>query len=69
MKSSDQANDNRIDERDMVPIGDPNVPEWNYGAAMSLGYKGFDLSVMFQGAAVRGYYLSGQGIWDRNRIH
>lgn len=64
LKYVDQNGDKKIDERDMVPIGDPNVPEWNYGAGLSIGYRGFDLSLMFQGTAVRGYYLSGQGIWE-----
>ncbi|WP_174446981.1 SusC/RagA family TonB-linked outer membrane protein [Flavihumibacter petaseus] len=64
LKYVDKNGDNKVDERDMVPIGNPNVPEWNYGAAVSLAYKGFDLSVMFQGTAVRGYYLSGTGIWE-----
>lgn len=64
LKYVDQNGDGKIDERDMVPIGHPNVPNWNYGASFSLRYKGFDLSLMFQGSAVRSYYLSGQGIWE-----
>ncbi len=64
LKYVDENGDKKIDERDMVPIGNPNVPEWNYGAAISLGFKGFDLSVMFQGASGMSYYLSGTGIWE-----
>lgn len=64
LKYVDENGDGKVDERDMVPIGNPNVPEWNYGAAVLLRFKNIDLSVMFQGAANRSYYLNGTGIWE-----
>jgi len=69
LKYEDQNNDGRIDEKDMVPIGNPNVPEWTFGGAINLTYKWFDFSMMFQGAAVRSYYLNGIGIWETDNFN
>ena len=64
LKYKDQNGDGYVDERDMVPIGDPEMPEWNFGFGVSLQYKGFDFSMMWQGVAGRSYYLTGQRIWE-----
>lgn len=64
LKYKDKNGDGIVDEKDMVPIGDPEVPEWNYGAGLNIQYKNFDFSMMWQGAAGRSYYLSGQKIWE-----
>lgn len=64
LKYKDQNGDGYVDERDMVPIGNPEVPEWTYGAGISFQWKGFDISMMWQGAAGRSYYLTGQNIWE-----
>jgi hypothetical protein len=69
LKYKDQNNDGKIDEKDMVPIGDPNVPEWTFGGAFNLTYKWFDFSMMFQGAAARSYYLNGVGIWETDNFN
>ncbi len=69
LKYVDQNGDGKIDERDMVPIGNPNVPEWNYGASISVRFKDLDFSVMFQGAANRSYYLNGTGIWETSNFN
>jgi TonB-linked SusC/RagA family outer membrane protein len=69
LKYVDKNSDGKIDEKDMVPIGDPDVPEWTYGGALTLKYKWFDLSMMFQGAAARSYYLNGIGIWETNNFN
>ena len=64
LKYKDQNGDGYVDERDMVPIGNPEVPEWTYGAGLSFQWKGFDISMMWQGVAGRSYYLTGQNIWE-----
>lgn len=64
LKYKDQNGDGYIDERDMVPIGNPEMPEWTFGLGLSVQYKGFDFSMMWQGAAGRSYYLTGQNIWE-----
>jgi hypothetical protein len=64
LKYKDQNGDGYVDERDVVPIGNPEVPEWTYGAGISFQWKGFDISMMWQGAAGRSYYLTGQNIWE-----
>lgn len=43
--------DGKIDANDRVVIGDPTYPAIVYGFTPSLRWKGFDLTVFFQGAA------------------
>lgn len=43
--------DGVIDGDDLVPIGTSVSPIYNYGLTLDIGWKGFDLSVLFQGAA------------------
>jgi len=69
LKYKDQNGDGIINEKDMVPIGDPNVPDWTFGGAINLSYKWFDLSLMFQGTAGSSYYLSGIGIWETENFN
>ncbi|HKZ37473.1 MAG TPA: TonB-dependent receptor, partial [Chryseolinea sp.] len=40
--------DNIINERDRVPLG-ASLPKFTYGGNITLGYKGFDLSLVFNG--------------------
>ena len=49
IKYTDVNNDGVITAADMVPIGNPTTPEIVYGFGLSMGYKGFDASVFFQG--------------------
>ncbi|WP_050700929.1 TonB-dependent receptor [Dysgonomonas sp. BGC7] len=49
IKYKDINGDNVIDANDMVAIGHTNIPEINYGFGVSVGWKGFDLSLFFQG--------------------
>ena len=64
LKYRDQNGDGIIDEKDVVPIGDPEVPEWTFGAGLNFQFKGFDFSMMWQGAAGRSFFLGGQRIWE-----
>ena len=51
IKYKDINNDDVIDERDMIPIGYPWMPEIQYGFGLSAGYKKWDFSFFFQGNA------------------
>lgn len=56
----DLNNDGRITRADdMTFIGRSNMPEIMYGLNIDLQYKGFDLSTLFQGAALSDVFLSG----------
>ncbi len=45
----DQNNDGKIDNNDMVAIGDPN-PEFTYGFTNTFNYKNIELSIFIQGS-------------------
>lgn len=59
VKYLDYNKDGKINENDFVPIGHPVYPEINYGISAGISYKGFDLSVLFQGADNVSRVLSG----------
>lgn len=61
LKYKDVNGDGKIDENDFSPIGYSNIPEIIYGISGGLSWKGFDLSVLFQGAAHVSTYISGVG--------
>ena len=63
IRYADINGDGKIDQSDIVPIGKSNIPQIVYGLSPSLKYKNFDLSLLFQGAAKRDFYLSGAGVW------
>ncbi|MET6996508.1 SusC/RagA family TonB-linked outer membrane protein [Chitinophaga defluvii] len=68
-KYKDLNNDGVINERDIAPIGYSNVPEYQYGAAFNLTYKGLDFSVLFQGISNVSNYYSDQGVFgDKNYV-
>lgn len=64
LKYKDKNGDGVIDEKDQVPIGKPEIPEWTFGGAFSFQYKGFDFSMMWQGVAARSYLMTGVDIWE-----
>jgi len=61
IKYLDVNRDGKITEADRVPLGYPTVPEIVYGYGVSTGYKGFDFSVFFQGAARQSFWISASG--------
>jgi TonB-linked SusC/RagA family outer membrane protein len=63
IKYVDVNGDGRIDDNDRVNMGNPNIPEIIYGATVGVGYKGFELSVFFQGAGNVSTYLNGEAAW------
>ncbi len=54
----DVNNDGKIDANDRKRIDKNNVPTLTGGMTLNLQYKGFDLSVLFQGAAGAVNYIS-----------
>ena len=44
--------DGKIDSYDETVIGNPNIPAITYGATISASWKGFDLSLFFQGSSM-----------------
>jgi len=64
IKYKDINRDGQIDENDMVPIGYPKTPEIIYGFGGSIGYKGFDASVFFQGSARSSFWIN-----SNNAVH
>jgi len=46
-KFDDTNGDGEISSNDRIPIGHPNVPEYNYSLKLQAEYKGFQLSVLF----------------------
>jgi TonB-linked SusC/RagA family outer membrane protein len=58
IKYTDVNRDGQITPADMVPIGNPTSPEIIYGFGLSAGYRGFDVSVFFQGLANESFWIS-----------
>ncbi len=60
IKYRDVNGDGQITELDMVPIGNPTIPEIVYGFGFSAGFKQFDLSCFFQGLTNESFWISPQ---------
>lgn len=67
IKYTDVNKDGVINEADMVPIGNPTSPEFIYGFGFSVGYKGFDCSVFFQGLANESFWINASGYSSKNK--
>jgi TonB-linked SusC/RagA family outer membrane protein len=63
IRYEDISGDGKIDDNDIVKIGDPVVPQLIYGISPSVKYKNFTLDVFFQGAAKTNLYQSQQNAW------
>ncbi|MBO9732795.1 MAG: TonB-dependent receptor [Chitinophaga sp.] len=63
IKYEDKNGDNIIDDYDRVPIGYPRTPQIVYGAGASFGYKGFELSFFFTGAAQASLFVDGPSMY------
>ncbi|HAY17793.1 MAG TPA: SusC/RagA family protein, partial [Rikenellaceae bacterium] len=59
----DVNKDGRIDEYDYVPIGYSNIPEIVYGISFGFSWKGFDFSMLFQGASNVSIQYNGRALW------
>ena len=58
IKYTDVNGDGVITEADRVPIGMPTSPEIIYGFGASMGWKGLDFSVFFQGLANESFWIN-----------
>lgn len=63
IKYQDVNGDGRIDDYDIVPIGNSHIPKLQYGFATSLNWKGFDFSIFFRGTAKADYFMGGKGYY------
>lgn len=59
VKYKDINGDGKIDAGDETAIGYSNIPEVNYGFGATAQWKGFDLSVFFQGISKVSFFISG----------
>ncbi len=59
LRFEDINNDGIINDKDNKPIGHGSTPRMYYGLNLSGEYKGFDLTVFFQGAAGHEVFVSG----------
>ena len=64
IKYTDVNGDGVITSADRVPIGYPTSPEIIYGFGVSLGHKGFDLSVFFQGLARESFWIDASSAYN-----
>ena len=71
VKYIDQNGDKVIDSQDFIPLGNPSVPEWNFGLTLGCEYKGFDFNVLFTGIANRSMFVGNNvflGLLDNTNI-
>lgn len=59
----DMNGDGKIDNEDRTSIGRSNIPQIIYGISTGITWRGFDISVMFQGAGQVDQYLSEEAAW------
>lgn len=62
VKYRDINGDGEIDSYDFVAIGRTHIPEISYGAGVSMGWQGMDLSLFFQGVGNVTRILSGNPV-------
>lgn len=60
IKYRDINGDGIINSYDIVPMGYSSTPEIQYGLGGSFGYKGFDLSIFFQGSSRFSFFLDAE---------
>jgi TonB-linked SusC/RagA family outer membrane protein len=61
LKYVDQNHDGVIDQKDMVPLGDP-FPHFTFGFTYRVAVKGFDLSLFIQGVGKRIEFIRGETV-------
>lgn len=64
IKYQDTNGDGKVDTFDEMPIGYSQVPEIQYGFSSAVSYKGFSISVLFQGSANSSVYLTQEAAWE-----
>ncbi|MBO9154738.1 SusC/RagA family TonB-linked outer membrane protein [Chitinophaga sp. GCM10012297] len=67
IKYKDVNGDGVVNTYDRVAIGNPATPEIVYGFGTSVNWRGFDISVFFQGAGNMDFMLGGDGFFPYRR--
>lgn len=49
--------DGLIDDKDMVPVGYSNLPQYAYSLSAEFSYKGFDLNILITGTEKGSFYI------------
>ncbi|MCK9347098.1 MAG: SusC/RagA family TonB-linked outer membrane protein [Bacteroidales bacterium] len=62
IKYADLNEDGYVDENDITFIGKGAFPSVNYALDLGFEYKGFDLTLLFQGASNRSVYLNNYAV-------
>jgi TonB-linked SusC/RagA family outer membrane protein len=62
IKYTDLNGDGKIDSYDQKQIGKGDIPAFTYGFGLTAEYKGFDLSLFFQGQSDADIMLNGQSV-------
>jgi TonB-linked SusC/RagA family outer membrane protein len=71
IKYIDQNRDGVINDDDRVPLGNPSVPEWNFGLNVGCEYKNFDFNMLFTAVANRSVFVANNVLWgmqNNNKI-
>lgn len=63
-KYMDLNKDGVVDDKDQAPIKYTNIPGIIYGASVSAGYKGLNLTVFFQGVGHYASNYANQGVYE-----
>lgn len=62
IKYTDLNGDGKIDSYDQKQIGKGDIPAFTYGFGLTAEYKGFDLSLFFQGQSQADIMLNGESV-------
>ena len=61
----DRNGDGKItSQEDQIPMGNPRIPEIQFGLPIGISYKGFDASLLFQGATSTSIVLTDFAAYD-----
>lgn len=60
----DLNGDGIIDNYDRRAMGNPRIPEIQFGLPIGFQYKNFDFSMLWQGSALCSVQLNGAAVWD-----
>lgn len=60
----DLNGDGIIDNYDRKAMGNPRIPELQFGIPIGFNWKGLDFSILLQGSALCSVLLSGAAVWD-----
>ncbi len=60
----DMNGDGVINNYDRAAVGNPRLPEIQFGIPFGVSYKGLDFSMLWQGSALCSVQLSGPAVWD-----